>query len=217
MINKKSKNLNKINQKNRLALFMSKRKTPIIHKNRSKYLDSLFTKRIESQILLEKTKIDYYLDKYQNNNNFHRDYSIFYNSNSNNNNNSNSNSNTNSNSLRNKSNDKIMKNNSLPNIKNSSTNTNTNLNLSITNKNNDKSNIITKINKNNKNKFLFPKIYKSEISLSPKPNFSNNYVNQKIYNKIFCIKEKNKRNDFYDNIFSYNLKNEIKSYMEKIV
>ena len=78
----KTININNVILRNRLHLFLAKREKGTnqnIDKKRSYYLDNLLNKRIQSQLVLQKSKIDYYLDKLNNKNNFHRDYSIFYN------------------------------------------------------------------------------------------------------------------------------------------
>ena len=111
MIIKNTNNFKRKIKKNRSNSSITERKennNNSLLKKRSKYLDNLLTKRIESQILLEKSKIDYYIDKYQNYKNFHRDYSIFYNDNI----------------LKHKTNYKFIKNGSLPNIADKKKNTN---------------------------------------------------------------------------------------------
>ena len=197
MLNKISANLRKT-QKNRINLFLIKRnkqKNPSINKKRSKYLDDLFSKRIESQMLLEKSKIDYYIEKYRNYKNFHRDYAIFFSDNINNN--------INNNILilnKNKSLN-IIKNRSLPNISDRKMYSNKKI-----------------ISKNRSlEKKIFPHLYKPEKYFFPRPNFSNNYVNNKIYNKIYYRNDRNKLDNIYDNNTNgnYKIKNEINSYIKK--
>ena len=162
----KNININKIILRNKLNLFLTKRgkeKTPRTDKKRSYYLDNLLNKRIESQISLEKTKIDYYLDKFNDKKNFYRDYNIFYNFNKH---------------LINQQNI-----NNYITIKNNSLSKNKLFNRT-------KLNILTK-NKSTHNKNIFPIIKTPDKYLTPRPNFTNNFVNTKIYLKSICIKNKN--------------------------
>ena len=185
-------------QKNRINLFLTKRNNqinPIIKKKRSKYLDDLFSKRIESQMLLEKSKIDYYIEKYQNYKNFHRDYSIFYNLNNN----------INNNILI------INRNKTLNLIKNKSLQNITDRKICSNKK------IIISKNRSLDDKKLFPHLYKPEKCFFPRPNFSNNYVNNKIYNKIFYRNDRNKLGNISDNNTNgiYKIKKGINSYIKK--
>ena len=174
MFRKISKNLNKIILKNREYSHnfrSNKQVIPIIKQKRSKYLDNLFLKRIESQIMLEKSKLEFYFEKLQNKNYFRRDYSIFINDNNN------------SFDVQNANKNKFTKVISLPDISNG--------------KKSSKNRLISK-NIKLDNKRIIPNIYKEEINLSCKPNFSNKYVNNKINNKILNKIDQKRFNKIYE-------------------
>ena len=101
---KNIKNLSKI-------LLFKKKKivNPLFDNTDSKFLNNLNSKKIDSEIMLMKSKFDYYLDKLKNNNIFIRDYKIL-----------NNNSFNNINNINKKNNNNKIKNYSLPDIFNSS-------------------------------------------------------------------------------------------------
>ena len=82
------------NLKNHIKVLLFKKKKimfPLFDNTHSKYIDSLNNKKMNSEILLMKSKFDYYLDKLKNKNIFMRDYKNINNNSNNNINNKNNN------------------------------------------------------------------------------------------------------------------------------
>ena len=170
-------------------LFLKNQKE-IFHNNaRSYYLDNLINKRIESQILLAKSKMDYYLDRFDNKNNFHRDYNVFFNIN--------------------KKTKHLQDNYEYNTIKSS-------CNLP---KVKSVKKIQVNLSKNDKlYKNKLPHILSLHKGLNHKPYFANNFVNKRIYHNSSYVKNNRNSKSNLDNpnIKNQNLSHkDIKSYMKK--